>query len=126
MAIKFSRLALFVVYFWFGILKILGESPASPLVLELLKKTIPFIEPNLFLILLGIFEIVIGLLFLIPKTQKLALTLLLIHMVMVLSPLVLLPKLTWASFLVPTLEGQYIIKNILILAIGYNLFKARS
>ena len=33
-------------------------------------------------------------------------------------PLVFLPAFTWQSFLVPTLEGQYIIKNVLIMACG--------
>ena len=32
------------------------------------------------------------------------------------GPLVLLPSETWQSFFVPTLEGQYIIKNLVIIA----------
>jgi putative oxidoreductase len=44
------------------------------------------------------------------------LPLLLLHVVLTLLPLLLLPGLTWQSPLVPTLEGQYIIKNLVILA----------
>jgi hypothetical protein len=32
------------------------------------------------------------------------------------GPLVLLTEETWQSFLVPTLEGQYIIKNLVIIS----------
>jgi len=31
-------------------------------------------------------------------------------------PLILLPQVTWSGILVPTLEGQYIIKNLAIIA----------
>ena len=41
--IKIARAAIFIVYFWFGILKLLDLSPASPLVQSLLEKTLPFI-----------------------------------------------------------------------------------
>ena len=119
--IAFSRFALFVVYFWFGLLKVLGLSPASPLVLSLLGKTMPFMEPHAFLILFGILEVIIGLLFLIPRTEKLALCLLTLHMIAVSLPLILLPQITWQKLFVPTLEGQYIIKNILIIAIAFTL-----
>jgi len=37
-------------------------------------------------------------------------------MLMTFLPLFILPEVTWSGFLVPTLEGQYIIKNIVIIA----------
>jgi hypothetical protein len=42
--------------------------------------------------------------------------LLFIHMIMTFLPLIFLPSTTWSGFLVPTLEGQYIIKNLVIIA----------
>ncbi len=121
-SLGFSRFALFLVYFWFGILKIVAESPANPLVQALLEKTLPFITFETFIICLGIFEMVIGLLFLVPKFSKIAMVLLAAHLVMVTMPLILLPDVAWQSFLVPTLEGQYMIKNILILAVVISIF----
>ncbi len=120
-AIYFSRFAIFIIYFWFGILKVVGMSPASPLALSLMDKTLPFMEPALFLVLLGLFEMLIGTLFLIPRLDRPALGFLAIHMLMVCSPLLLLPALTWVRPFVPTLEGQYIIKNILIIALALNI-----
>jgi uncharacterized membrane protein YkgB len=37
-------------------------------------------------------------------------------MVTTFGPLYFLPSETWTGFMVPTLEGQYIIKNLLIIA----------
>lgn len=111
-----GRLALFTVYFWFGALKVIGLSPAGPLVAELLKKTIPFLTPEQFIFYFGILEMLIGLLFLIPKLSRIVIGILVIHLITTAGPLILLPQITWQSPLVPTLEGQYIIKNLLIIA----------
>lgn len=120
-----SRFALFVVFFWFGILKLLGVSPASTLVLALLGKTLPFIAPALFMKLFAVFEMLIGILFLFPRVTKIALVLLGLHLITTIAPLILLPNMTWSSLFVPTLEGQYIIKNILIVAVAWGIYKQR-
>jgi uncharacterized membrane protein YkgB len=114
--IPVSRFGLFVVFFWFGILKVLELSPASGVVQRLFESTVSFMPFSTFLILFGLFECLIGLLFLIRGTERVVIPLLLIHMVTTFGPLFLLPGETWTSFLVPTLEGQYIIKNLVIIA----------
>lgn len=115
----FARLAIFVVYFWFGILKIFTVSPADPLVQSLLEKTLPFISFHNFLILFALFEMLIGVLFLIRGAERLAVALLAIHLITTVLPLILLPQTTWQNWFVPTLEGQYIIKNVLIIALAF-------
>jgi uncharacterized membrane protein YkgB len=117
----FARLALFIVFFWFGFLKLIGESPASPLVNELLQKTLPFISFEQFIVFFGFFEMVIGLCFLIPKFNRIAFLLFIFHMGMTMLPLLLLPKEIWSGFFIPTLEGQYIIKNIVLVALATGL-----
>jgi len=116
-----ARFAIFVVYFWFGILKVLGTSPANPLVNDLLQKTLPFLTFEQFIVYFGVFEMAIGILFLFPKLDRISSLILASHMVTTAMPLILLPAATWQSFLVPTLEGQYIIKNILIVALVFGL-----
>ncbi len=116
-----ARFSLFLIYFWFGILKIVSESPANPLVDALLKQTLPFFTFNQFIVCFAIFEMVIGILFLIPKAQKIAVTLFFLHMITTFLPLFLLVDQTWQSFLTPTLEGQYIIKNIILIALVVSL-----
>ena len=114
-----ARLAIFIVYFWFGILKLFNLSPANPLVQSLLEKTLPFISFQNFIILFALFEMFIGLLFLIKGAERLAVALLCIHLITTVLPLVLLPSVTWQGWLVPSLEGQYIIKNVLIIALAF-------
>ncbi len=116
-----ARVALFVVFFWFGILKLFFTSPANPLVASLLERTLPFITFPTFIIWFGCFEMVIGILFLIPRLERVAIALLLPHMVMTVLPLVLLPSVTWQYPFVPTLEGQYIIKNVVIIALALGI-----
>jgi uncharacterized membrane protein YkgB len=120
-SLPLARCALFLVFFWFGLLKVIGASPAGPMVLDLLNATMPFISPESFMVLFGLFEMVIGLTFLIPRLERLAIALLIPHMISTILPLILLPAMTWESSFVPTLEGQYIIKNILIIALAFGI-----
>lgn len=121
-AFIFAHFALFVVFVWFGSLKFFDLSPANPLVESLLKETLPFISFKTFIMLLGAWEVLIGILFIIPKMEKLALILLIPHMITTIMPLFLLPEIAWQGFLVPTLEGQYIIKNIVIIGLAASMF----
>jgi uncharacterized membrane protein YkgB len=114
--VPLSRLAIFTVYFWFGALKLINLSPAGPLVQSLFVKTISFMPFSTFYMLFAVFEMAIGIIFLIRGLERFAILLLCIHIATTIMPLFLLPQATWQSFLVPTLEGQYIIKNILIVA----------
>jgi uncharacterized membrane protein YkgB len=120
-AMPAARIALFIIFFWFGLLKVIGASPAGPLVSNLLEQTIPFISPATFIFLFGFFEMLIGILFLIPKMERLAILLLGVHMITTFVPLVFLRETSWQRFLVPTLEGQYIIKNVALIALAIGI-----
>lgn len=122
----FARLAIFIVYFWFGLLKLLNLSPASELVQSLLQKTLPFISFQNFLVLFALFEMLIGLLFLIRGLERLAVALLALHLIATILPLILLPQLTWQAWFAPTLEGQYIIKNVLIAALAFVIISQKN
>lgn len=118
-----AHIALFVVFFWFGALKLFGVSPANELVEALLIK-IPIMNLwpfESFIIVLGLFEMAIAVLFLFKKTTKLAVFILIPHMFTTILPLFLLTDMTWQSLLVPTLAGQYIIKNIVIVALALSI-----
>lgn len=121
-----ARFSLFLIFFWFGLIKLLGLSPASPLAHELVASTV---GPEYFLILfsvLALLEILIGVLFLFPKATRIVIPLLLIHMLIVCSPLLLVTQFTWQAFLVPTLEGQYIIKNAVVVAVAIGIAASTS
>ena len=102
-------------------LKVVWQSPARPLVTALQQQTLPFFEPPTFLVLFGVLEVTIGVLFLIRGYERAAIGLLMLHLVTTFMPLVLLSSYTWAAPFVPTLEGQYIIKNLALAAVAIGI-----
>lgn len=116
-----GRIAIFIVYFYFGVLKLLDLSPASPLANALSAKTIGIEYAHTAFIILALFECVIGVLFLFPKATRIVVPLLLVHMAIVCSPLVMVPDHIWVQPFVPNLEGQYIIKNVVIIAVALGI-----
>ncbi len=122
-----ARISLFIIFFWFGILKPLGVSAAGPMVIKTVD-WMPLLTPEQWLAVIGWWEVLIGVFFLFRKTTRLAIALLLLQMTGTFMPLFILPEITFQEggipFL-PTIEGQYIIKNIIIisaaLVIGGNL-----
>jgi uncharacterized membrane protein YkgB len=122
-AFIFGHVALFIVFVWFGALKMFDLSPATPLVLELFNHTLSgLVSFDIFNVAFGGFEVLIGILFIIPRAERIALALLIPHMLMTILPLFLLPDSAWTGALVPTLEGQYMIKNLVIVALAANIF----
>ena len=120
-SVPLARFGLFIIFFWFGVLKVIGLSPASGLVERLFENTIPWMSFGTFIICFGLFEMLIGILFLIRGVERIVIPLLLIHMITTIMPLFLLVGETWSGFLTPTLEGQYIIKNIALIAAAFGI-----
>lgn len=110
------RLGLGIVFLWFGILKFFpGLSPAENLV----RNTIYFLDPELFLPFLALWESLIGIGLIFGKYMRFTLLLLFLQMPGTILPLFILPEVVWTEFPYGlTLEGQYIIKNIVLIAAG--------
>jgi uncharacterized membrane protein YkgB len=108
------RVALGVVFIWFGALKLVpGLSPAEDLVIA----TVPVIPGHIFMPILGIWEIMIGLGFLFGVALRVAILLLFLQMPGTLAPMFLLPDRVFTAFPFGlTLEGQYIVKNVVLIA----------
>ena len=110
------RIPIFIIFFWFGFLKIIDLSPAQ----ELVQDTVywmPFLSAEMWTYVIGFWEVLIGIFFLFKKTTLIAMLLLIIQMSGTFMPLVILPEITFqdSNHFLPTLEGQYIIKNIIII-----------
>jgi len=110
------RIGLGIVFFWFGILKIFpGLSPAE----ELVRNTIYFVDADIFFPLLGIWESLIGLGLIIGRFLRITLLLLFLQMSGTVLPLIILPSVVWKIFpYALTLEGQYIVKNLVLISAG--------
>lgn len=112
------RISLGIIFIWFGILKPLGLSSAQSLV-EATVYWMPFLSPEMWSDIIGWWEVAIGVAFLFRKTIRIAIALLAVQMVGTFLPLVILPSVAFqAGHLpyAPTLEGQYIIKNLVIIS----------
>lgn len=109
----FLRFSLALVFIWFGMLKVIGGS----LAMELVRKTVYWVDPSWFVPFLGWWEVVIGICFLWKPLLRLGIGLMMIQMVGTFLPLVLLPAVVYQGNIVHlTLEGQYIVKNIVFIA----------
>ncbi len=112
------RITLGIVFVWFGLLKPLGLSPAEPLVLATVS-WLPLFDARTWLAVIGWWEVAIGVTFVIPGLLRVAIALLLLQMVGAFMPLVVLTDVTFQSGRVPfapTMEGQYIVKNLVLIA----------
>lgn len=113
------RWSLGLVFLWFGVLKFFpGLSPAD----ELAGRTIAsltggLVVPAVSLPVLATWECAIGLGLVTRQFMRATLFLLAAQMAGTLAPLVLFPSETFTRFpFAPTLEGQYILKNAVIIS----------
>ena len=106
------RISLGVIFIWFGALKPLGNSPAN----DVITRTVYWFDPDIFIPILGVWEIAIGLCLLYAPFIRAGLFLLALQMPGTFLPLVLLPEVCFVNFPFDlTLEGQYIIKNLVLI-----------
>lgn len=110
------RIGLGIVFFWFGVLKFFkGLSPAE----ELIRSTIFFINPDIFIPVLAAWETLIGIGLITGKFMRITLLLLFLQMPGTALPLFILPEKVWTHFPYGlTLEGQYIVKNLVLIGAG--------
>jgi hypothetical protein len=113
--------ALGIIFLWFGVLKFV---PTPTPIDALAERTLGIItfhrfRPDLCLHVLATWECLIGLGLLSGRFLRPTLILLFLQMPGTFLPLILLPSVTWIHFPVfPTFEGQYIIKNIVLISAG--------
>jgi uncharacterized membrane protein YkgB len=110
------RIGLGIVFFWFGALKLFpGLSPAE----DLVRDTVYFVDPDLFIPVLAIWEMLIGLGLIFGKYMRVTLLLLFLQMPGTALPLLVLPDTVWTHFPYAwTIEGQYIVKNLVLVSAG--------
>ena len=110
------RICLGIIFLWFGVLKFFkGLSPAE----DLVRNTVYFFNPDLFIPVLALWESLIGLGLITGKYMRLTLLLLFLQMPGTALPLIILPEKVWTVFPYGlTLEGQYIIKNLVLISAG--------
>ena len=115
------RMSLGLVFLWFGALKFVPDlSPAQDLASRTLSAlSLGLVPPAIALFVLAVWESAIGLGLILGRFMRVTLALLWLQMLGTFTPLVLFPGETFTRFpYAPTLEGQYIIKNLVLIAAG--------
>jgi uncharacterized membrane protein YphA (DoxX/SURF4 family) len=110
------RISLGIVFLWFGLLKFFkGLSPAE----DLVRNTVYFIDPDVFIPILAAWESLIGIGLITGKFLRVTILLLFLQMPGTALPLLILPEKVWTIFPYGlTLEGQYIVKNLVLIGAG--------
>ena len=117
--ITILRTSIGIIYLWFGMLKFFPRlSPAEDLAKETIQVlTFGLIQPDFSLVLLALWETIIGLLLLSGLFKRTSMALVATHMICTFTPLILLPHLSFTHQPYGlTLVGQYIVKNIVIIS----------
>jgi len=119
--IRLLRLSLGLIFFWFGVLKFFpGLSPAQNLAGDTMAAlSFGILSPGAAVVILAIWESLIGIGLLTGTLLRATLFLLWLQMLGTVAPFFLYPDVCFESFpFSPTLEGQYIIKNLVLISAG--------
>ena len=120
-SITLLRISLGLIFLAFGLLKFFpGLSPAEVLVQSTLAVfTLGLIPAGVSIVLVAIMECTIGLGLITGRFLRLTLALLAFQMIGAMSPLLLFPnELFGGPFHAPTLEGQYVLKDVVLISAG--------
>lgn len=117
---NFLRVTLGVVFFWFGFLKFFGSIGASEILAARTISTLTFgfVRSGMSLPVLGMWECTIGLGLISKKWLSITIVLLFFQMIGTFLPLVFYVHECFSHPFVPTLLGQYIIKNLVLVSAG--------
>lgn len=112
------RISIGIIYLWFGVPKFFhGASPAEALAVDTTERlTFGVIEGGTASVLTGLLETVIGILLMSGRAIAPTIIMLIGHMAGACTPLFIFPDRTWKEHGVATLEGQYILKNLVVIA----------
>jgi len=119
--IPLLRISMGIVFFWFGFLKFFPDlSPAQDLATRTIEQlSFGLIPPQVSILMLATWECLIGIGFLLGKFMRATLLLLFLQMLGAITPIFLFPGEIFSHIpYAPTLEGQYILKNIVLISAG--------
>ena len=117
--LRFLRISVGIVFVWFGVLKFFpGLSAAQDLAIRTINLlTFHLVSDTLIINGLALWEVLIGIGLISGKFMRETILLLFLQMLGTFAPVFLFPHEVFTRIpYAPTLEGQYIIKNIVIIS----------
>jgi uncharacterized membrane protein YkgB len=114
--VRLLRVALGLVFIWFGLLKVIGKSPVA----DLVARTVYWMPPDFFVPFLGTWEILVGCGLLFAVALRFTLFLFWLQMAGTFLVLLLRPEVAFqgGNPLLLTTEGEFVIKNLVLIAAG--------
>lgn len=115
-SITVLRVSIGIVFIWFGALKVFDVTPVADLVAD----TVYWADPDWFVPLLGVFEIVVGVSLLARRALRFTLGLFALQMMGTFLVLVVQPDVAFqdGNPLLLTVEGEFVVKNLVLLSAG--------
>lgn len=115
-SVPLLRLSLGIVFLWFGGLKVFGVTPVT----DLVAATVYWVDPDWFVVSLGVVEMVVGVGLILRRAMRIILAVFLAQMAGTFLVLILLPDIAFqdGNPLKLTVEGEFVIKNLVLLSAG--------
>lgn len=119
-ALPALRVLLGFVFIWFGLLKVIGDSPVAALV----ARTLPVASPHVVVPALGAFEVVLGTLLLLNVAARVVLPVLALHLAGTFLTFVMAPDLMFRGDdpILLTADGEFVLKNVIVIAAALTVF----
>jgi uncharacterized membrane protein YkgB len=113
-SVPMLRVALALIFLWFGMLKLFGASP----VVKVLEYTYWFLPVRSFAVVIGVWEVLVGAGLLFKRALRSTLALLCLHMAGTFLALALAPVIFFqdGNVLRLTVEGEFVVKNMVLIA----------
>lgn len=109
------RIALGVVFVWFGALKVSGDTPVG----DLVAGVVPWLPAELFVTGLGAFEVVLGIVIIAGYRLTWAIGVMVAHLAGTFLVFVTQPEVAYTSNpLMVTMEGEFVAKNLVLITAG--------
>ena len=115
-SVPILRVSLGIVFLWFGALKVFGGTPVA----DLVAATVYWVDPDWFVPLLGVVEMLVGAGLILRRAMRTILAVFLAQMAGTFLVLILLPEIAFqdGNPFKLTVEGEFVIKNLVLLAAG--------
>ncbi|MGM1058614.1 DoxX family membrane protein [Saccharothrix sp. Mg75] len=107
------RVSIAVVFVWFGVLKVTGDSPVA----ELVGAAVPWVDRGVLVPALGWFEVVLGVALLLGRLPRLTLVVVAVHLAGTFVVFVRAPALVviGGNPLLLTANGEFVLKNVVLI-----------
>lgn len=115
-SVALLRVSLGIVFLWFGALKVTGATPVT----DLVASVVYWVDPDWFVPVLGVVEMVVGAGLIAARAMRLVLLLFVIQMVGTFLVLIVRPDIAFQNGnpALLTVEGEFVVKNLVLLSAG--------